>query len=66
MINAIALDPVKLAIDLMTAASITPATGAVFDVLAGALMPLGFEIHRFVAGEAPDAGGWLDECTLCP
>jgi succinyl-diaminopimelate desuccinylase len=54
MINAIALDPVKLAIDLMTAASITPATGAVFDVLAGALMPLGFEIHRFVAGEAPD------------
>jgi succinyl-diaminopimelate desuccinylase len=47
-------DPVDLAIRLMTAASITPATGAVFDVLEAALKPLGFDVHRFVAGEAPD------------
>ncbi len=34
--------------------SITPATGAVFDVLEEALAPLGFTVHRFIVGEAPD------------
>jgi succinyl-diaminopimelate desuccinylase len=34
--------------------SVTPATGEVFDVLEQALTALGFEVHRFVAGEPPD------------
>jgi succinyl-diaminopimelate desuccinylase len=33
---------------------VTPATGAVFDVLESALVPLGFEVNRFVEGEPPD------------
>jgi succinyl-diaminopimelate desuccinylase len=33
---------------------VTPASGAVFDVLEDALAPLGFTVHRFVLGEAPD------------
>lgn len=48
------IDPVALSKALIAAPSITPATGAVFDVLEAALSPLGFEVHRFVAGEAPD------------
>ena len=47
-------DPIALATALMAAPSVTPATGAVFDVLEAALRPLGFEIDRFVKGEAPD------------
>jgi len=47
-------DPVELTKALIAAESVTPATGAVFDVLEAALIPLGFEIERFVAGEAPD------------
>jgi succinyl-diaminopimelate desuccinylase len=43
-----------LAMALMAAPSITPATGSVFDVLEAALRPLGFEVDRFVCGEAPD------------
>ena len=39
---------------LIDAQSVTPATGAVFDVLEAALVPLGFTVDRFVAGEAPD------------
>jgi succinyl-diaminopimelate desuccinylase len=39
---------------LIACPSVTPARGAVFDVLEEALRPLGFEVHRFVAGEAPD------------
>jgi succinyl-diaminopimelate desuccinylase len=49
-----AIDPVDLASRLMACRSVTPATGEVFDVLEAALVPLGFEVHRFVAGEAPD------------
>lgn len=49
-----AIDPVALAERLIACPSITPASGAVFDVLEAALLPLGFEVHRFVAGEAPD------------
>ncbi|HEX8622000.1 MAG TPA: succinyl-diaminopimelate desuccinylase [Allosphingosinicella sp.] len=45
------IDPVDLASLLIACASVTPAQGAVFDVLEGALLPLGFEVHRFVAGE---------------
>ncbi|MEY2927003.1 MAG: hypothetical protein RL367_1480, partial [Pseudomonadota bacterium] len=47
-------DAIALATALMAAPSVTPATGAVFDVLEAALKPLGFEVDRFVAGEAPD------------
>lgn len=47
-------DVVELTKALIAAESITPARGAVFDVLEAALIPLGFAIDRFVAGEAPD------------
>ncbi len=43
-----------LAEALMACPSVTPATGLVFDCLEGQLAPLGFSVHRFVAGEAPD------------
>ena len=45
---------VDLATALIACPSVTPATGAVFDCLEGQLAPLGFEVSRFVAGEAPD------------
>ena len=45
------IDPVDLAARLIACPSITPATGAVFDVLEAALVPLGFEVHRFTRGE---------------
>jgi succinyl-diaminopimelate desuccinylase len=48
------IDPVDLAAKLISVPSITPARGAVFDVLEQALAPLGFTIYRFVLGEAPD------------
>lgn len=48
------IDPVALAIDLMAAPSISPATGTVFDRFETALKPLGFVVERFVDGEAPD------------
>jgi succinyl-diaminopimelate desuccinylase len=47
-------DAIRLARDLIATPSVTPATGAVFDVLEAALRPLGFEVDRFIAGEAPD------------
>jgi succinyl-diaminopimelate desuccinylase len=47
--DAIALTKALLACD-----SITPARGAVFDVLEAALLPLGFTVERFVEGDAPD------------
>lgn len=47
-------DVVQLTKALIAAESITPATGAVFDVLEAALTPLGFAVERFVVGEAPD------------
>jgi succinyl-diaminopimelate desuccinylase len=49
-----AIDPVDLAARLIACPSVTPARGAVFDVLERALAPLGFEVHRFTLGEAPD------------
>ncbi|MCE3544455.1 M20/M25/M40 family metallo-hydrolase, partial [Escherichia coli] len=39
---------------MLRADSVTPARGAVFDVLEAALVPLGFAVDRFVTGEAPD------------
>ena len=42
------VDSVDLAKALIAAPSVTPARGAVFDVLADALSPLGFDIDRFV------------------
>ncbi|MEE4315878.1 MAG: succinyl-diaminopimelate desuccinylase [Erythrobacter sp.] len=48
------LDPLDLAKRLISAPSVTPATGAVFDELAAMLAPLGFAVHRFTRGEGPD------------
>lgn len=47
-------DAIALATALIAAPSITPAKGDVFDILEAALVALGFEVDRFVAGEAPD------------
>jgi succinyl-diaminopimelate desuccinylase len=49
-----AIDPIDLASRLIACPSITPATGEVFRVLEEALRPLGFEVCRFTAGEAPE------------
>jgi succinyl-diaminopimelate desuccinylase len=48
------IDPVKLASDLIAWPSVTPASGAVFDVLEADLEEIGFTVHRFVAGDPPD------------
>ena len=48
------IDPIALAQELIRCPSVTPARGDVFDVLENALRPLGFEVHRWVMGEAPD------------
>jgi succinyl-diaminopimelate desuccinylase len=54
MTDAITTDTLSLAKALIAAPSVTPATGAVFDVLEAALTPLGFDVHRFLSGEAPE------------
>src|SRR5215210_7387846 len=51
---AVPIDPVALASELIGCPSVTPASGAVFDVLEAALAPLDFVCHRWVMGEAPD------------
>lgn len=48
------IDAIRLAQNLIAVPSVTPATGVVFDVLEQALRPLGFEVDRFIVGEAPD------------
>ncbi len=48
------IDPVQLAKDLIAWPSVTPARGAVFDVLEANLEEIGFRVHRFVTGQAPD------------
>ncbi|HVL78303.1 MAG TPA: succinyl-diaminopimelate desuccinylase [Sphingomicrobium sp.] len=48
------IDPIALASSLINCPSVTPARGEVFDVLAEALDALGFTVHRWVLGEAPD------------
>ena len=47
-------DPIALASALINCPSVTPARGEVFDVLEAALQPLGFTVHRFISGDAPD------------
>jgi len=47
-------DPLLLAERLIECPSVTPAAGLVFDALEAMLAPLGFEVHRFTAGDAPD------------
>ncbi|TMM47146.1 succinyl-diaminopimelate desuccinylase [Qipengyuania marisflavi] len=47
-------DVLELAKRLISAPSVTPASGAVFDAMEAMLAPLGFAVHRFMAGEAPD------------
>jgi succinyl-diaminopimelate desuccinylase len=49
-----AIDPVDLTARLIACPSITPQSAGAFDVLENALRPLGFEIHRFFAGEPPE------------
>ncbi|MFN3474731.1 MAG: succinyl-diaminopimelate desuccinylase [Blastomonas sp.] len=48
------LSPLDLASRLIACESVTPATGAVFDCLDAMLTPLGFDVTRFICGEAPD------------
>ncbi|HYD23365.1 MAG TPA: succinyl-diaminopimelate desuccinylase [Croceibacterium sp.] len=43
-------DVVSLAERLIACDSVTPARGAVFDAFEAMIAPLGFEVHRFVAG----------------
>jgi succinyl-diaminopimelate desuccinylase len=50
-----ARDPVALAEALIACESVTPARGPVFDALGTMLAPLGFEVHRFIAGEGAEA-----------
>ncbi|WP_108811429.1 succinyl-diaminopimelate desuccinylase [Sphingorhabdus sp. Alg231-15] len=47
----------ELAKRLIACASITPATGPVFDEMEAMLEPLGFEISRFIAGDGPEDEG---------
>lgn len=47
---------VELAERLIACPSVTPAQGLVFDALEGMLVPLGFAVHRFFAGEPLDPG----------
>jgi len=44
-------DVATLAERLIACESVTPARGAVFDEFEAMLTPLGFEVHRFIAGE---------------
>ncbi|KEO88576.1 succinyl-diaminopimelate desuccinylase [Erythrobacter longus] len=48
---SIALDYAKR---LISAPSVTPATGEVFDVMEAMLKPLGFDIHRFTRGDGEE------------
>ncbi|WP_295630570.1 succinyl-diaminopimelate desuccinylase [Novosphingobium sp.] len=48
------LDTATLAERLIACPSVTPAAGLVFDCLEAMLEPLGFVVHRFSAGDAPD------------
>ena len=47
-------DVAELTEALIACPSVTPAAGLVFDCLEARLTPLGFEVHRAIAGEAPD------------
>ncbi len=47
-------DVVARASALIEAPSVTPATGTVFDVFEAMVAPLGFAVHRFLAGSPPE------------
>ena len=51
---SVKIDPVILAQTLVACPSVTPARGRVFDILEEVLLPMGFDVHRFVLGEEPD------------
>ena len=51
MTDALALNYAQ---KLIACESVTPATGAVFDVLEEMLIPLGFTVDRFISGEDDD------------
>ena len=48
-------DVLDLAKRLIAAPSVTPARGAVFDAFEAMVAPLGFSVHRFIAGEGEGA-----------
>jgi succinyl-diaminopimelate desuccinylase len=48
------IDPVELASRLIACPSITPASGKAFDLLDAVLRDIGFDVHRWTMGEAPD------------
>ncbi|MCJ2186537.1 succinyl-diaminopimelate desuccinylase [Novosphingobium beihaiensis] len=50
----LAASVIDLAEALIACPSVTPATGMVFDCLEEQLAPLGFDVTRFAAGDAPD------------
>ncbi|MGN6277948.1 MAG: succinyl-diaminopimelate desuccinylase [Sphingomonas sp.] len=54
MSAAIMPDPVQLTKALIACPSVTPAAPPVFDALEAMLVPLGFAVDRFHAGDAPD------------
>ena len=49
-----AIDPVALTKRLIACPSVTPADAGAMAVIAETLEMIGFTVHRFVAGEAPD------------
>ncbi len=49
-----AIDAVELASSLIACPSITPKEAGSLTVLEEVLKPLGFEVHRFLSGSAPD------------
>jgi succinyl-diaminopimelate desuccinylase len=51
---SIALDPVALTERLIACPSVTPADAGAMAVIAEALEAIGFTVHHFAAGEAPD------------
>ncbi|WP_375402456.1 succinyl-diaminopimelate desuccinylase [uncultured Sphingomonas sp.] len=48
------IDALALTQALLRTESVTPARGAVFDIAEAALVAQGFQVDRFVTGEAPD------------
>jgi succinyl-diaminopimelate desuccinylase len=48
------IDAIALAKQLIACPSVTPASGVAFGMLEVALKKLGFDVHRFIEGEAPD------------
>src|SRR5439155_14603055 len=49
-----AIDPVELTSRLISGPTLTPAEAGTLDILEEVLTALGFAVHRFTAGEAPD------------